>query len=479
MADPERLGKYVIKGPLGTGAMGVVYKGFDPHIERHVAIKTIRKDLVDPDLAMQYLARFRNEAKAAGRLHHPNIVAVYEYGEDASVTFIVMEYVEGRGLREFLNRRASFDFAQLVALMSQLLAALDFAHTNGVVHRDIKPSNLIVTNQGVLKVADFGIARVDLSNLTMAGVAMGTPSYMSPEQYRGLEVDARSDLFSTGVVLYELLTGERPFRGNLEAIGYAICNEQPAPPSSLSKFKLPQAVDELVATALAKDPAQRFPSARAFNAALHEIAQMTVPVDDSNGTTMVNIGTLMLQTPAPAWDDETLRTAEHELARALGPMAKLIVRRATQKTNDRAELCSLLSASIIDPDARHHFIEAFNRHGSGTLGSTGGRAARPTARGETGLSSSPSRLNAGASGGAKAGTPGTAQSSIQRAPLDQEFVDFVAGRLAVYLGPIAKIVAKKAAANTPTRVAFLKRVAENLGTQERTAFLREVGYGED
>ena len=147
MIHPERLGKYEIRSVLGKGAMGIVYKAFDPHIERPVAIKTIRKDMVDPELAAQYMARFKNEAKAAGRLQHPNIVSVYEYGEDDKVTFIAMEYVEGAGLREYLNRRASFDFGQLAALMEQLLDALEFAHARGVVHRDIKPSNLIVTNR--------------------------------------------------------------------------------------------------------------------------------------------------------------------------------------------------------------------------------------------------------------------------------------------------------------------------------------------
>ena len=373
MADPERLGKYEIKGALGKGAMGVVYKGFDPHIERFVAIKTIRKDLVEPELAAQYMARFKNEAKAAGRLHHPNIVGVYEYGEDDAVTFIAMEYVEGTGLREYLNRRASFDFARLVALMAQLLIALEFAHERGVVHRDIKPSNLIVTNQGVLKVADFGIARVDTSNLTMAGMVIGTPSYMSPEQCRGLDVDARSDLFSAGVVLYELLTGEKPFRGNIEAIAYKICHEEPVPPSQLSKLKLPPAVDQLIATALAKEPGGALPERarvprRAARRGANVGGSRRRGADDDGG-----IGTLMLQKPTPSWDEETLRTAERELARALGPMAKVMVRRAAAQTTDRTELCSILSDNITDPDMRRNFVAAFERTtGSGVRTGTSG-----------------------------------------------------------------------------------------------------------
>src|SRR6476646_11622050 len=218
--EPTHLGKYEIESVLGRGAMGVVYKATDPHIERTVAIKTVRKDLLDADLAAQFMSRFRNEARAAGRLHHPNIIGIYEYGEHESVAYIAMEYVDGIGLREDLNRGARFDLQQIVAIAAQLLLALEFAHAQGVIHRDIKPANLILTSAGTLKVADFGIARVDASNLTMTGMVMGTPSYMAPEQCQGLPSDHRADLFSVGVVLYELLTGVKPFDGSIESIAY-------------------------------------------------------------------------------------------------------------------------------------------------------------------------------------------------------------------------------------------------------------------
>ena len=458
MIHPERLGKYEIVSALGKGAMGIVYKGYDPHIERHVAIKTIRKDLVDPDVAQQYMARFKNEARAAGRLMHPHIVAVYEFGEDDTVAYIAMEYVEGAGLREHLNRRETFDFAQLVALLRQLLEALDFAHAKGVVHRDIKPSNLIVTEDGRLKVADFGIARVDTTNLTQAGMIIGTPSYMSPEQCRGLPSDARSDLWSTGVVMYELMTGEKPFRGTIETIAYKICHEEPPAPSTLSKLKLPADVDRFVATALAKAPEARFQSAKEFRKALDDVAKLSVEVDEGMGTTMVNIGTLMLAKPAPPWDDETLRTAELELARALGPMAKLIVRRAAAQTLDRSELCAILSDSISDPESRLRFVVAFNRAGGGQS-TTGASGVRSTGGATT---------RATTAQGTKTGTVAM--------PLEAAYVEHVTNRLAIYIGPIAQVLTRKAARESRSRTEFVRRCADNLGTQERVAFLHELGY---
>jgi len=456
VTELTHLGKYEIVSALGKGAMGIVYKGYDPHIERHVAIKTIRKDLVDPDVAQQYMARFKNEARAAGRLMHPHIVAVYEFGEDDTVAYIAMEYVEGAGLREHLNRRETFDFAQLVALLRQLLDALDFAHAKGVVHRDIKPSNLIVTEDGRLKVADFGIARVDTTNLTQAGMIIGTPSYMAPEQCRGLPTDARSDLWSVGVVMYELLTGEKPFRGTLETIAYKICHEEPPSPSTLSKLKLPADVDRFIATALAKAPEARFQSAREFRKALDDVAKLSVEVDEGSGTTVVNIGTLMLAKPAPPWDDDTLRTAEHELARALGPMAKVIVRRAAAQTVDRSELCAILSDSITDPESRRRFVTAFNKAGGGQS-STGASGVR------TG------------SAATRATSPGT-RTGAMATPVEAGYVEQVTSQLAVYIGPIAQVLTKKAARESRNRAEFVRRCAENLGTQERAAFLRELGY---
>jgi serine/threonine-protein kinase len=253
----------------------------------------------------------------------------------------------------------------------------------------------------------------------------------------------------------------------MEVITHKICHEDPEPPSRLSKLHIPAAVDQLVATALAKDPAARFQDAHAFRDALRGVAQMSVEIEDGDGTTVMAIGTLRLQTPAPAWDDETLLTAERELARALGPMAKVIVHRAAAHASDRAELCSLLSDTIMDPDTRRSFVAAFERTAGGGVrgGGTGagpGSQSRPRTGGHT----------TSASGAAR--SSGTAAHGP---PLDQAYIDQITARLAVHIGPIAPIVTRKAARDARGRSDFLRRVADNLGTQERVAFLHEVGLG--
>jgi len=271
MTQHERLGKYQIIEVLGKGAMGVVYKGFDPGIDRTVAIKTVRKELIeDDDRAGMALARFRNEARAAGRLSHPGIVAVYDYGESDAVSYIAMEYVQGNSLREYFNRGTRFAAPDVVSIMAQLLEALQHAHDAGVWHRDIKPANLIIMNNGRLKIADFGIARIETSQLTQTGMVMGSPGYMAPEQYSGGSIDWRADIFAAGVVMHQLLTGARLFTGTAEQIAYRICHQEPPPPSVTDPAGGWGRYDSLLARALAKKPEQRYQSAHAFREAILE-----------------------------------------------------------------------------------------------------------------------------------------------------------------------------------------------------------------
>ena len=264
----DTLGKYQIRGELGRGAMGIVYRGFDPMIEREVAIKTLRADLLESGEKDTLLARFKKEAQAAGRLNHRGIVQVYEYGEDADRVFIAMELIQGRELKDYMSEQARFSTAEIVRMVKELLDALGYAHSHGVVHRDIKPSNVVLLPDGHIKITDFGIARLESSTLTQAGNVLGTPSYMSPEQFMGQRIDGRSDLFSTGVMLYELLTGEKPFIGNsFTTIMHKVMKESPSAPSSLN-ISLHPSFDQVLAVALAKRPDERFRNAAEFSQAL-------------------------------------------------------------------------------------------------------------------------------------------------------------------------------------------------------------------
>ncbi len=264
METIESLGKYEIKRTLGRGAMGIVYEGWDPIIARRVAIKTVKlpENADDPETE-EALARFRREAQAAGRLTHPNIVGVFDYGETNDLAYIVMEFVDGPPLKSLLDKEERFALSDALRVMEDLLAGLQFSHERGVVHRDIKPANVMLTSGGQVKIADFGIARIESSSMTQAGTLLGTPAYMSPEQFMGQVVDARTDIYSSGVLLYQLLTGERPFEGGLSAIMHKALNTEPPAPSQLS-VTAPPALDAVVRRAMAKRPEDRFASATAF-----------------------------------------------------------------------------------------------------------------------------------------------------------------------------------------------------------------------
>ena len=272
MADLTKLGKYEIRRELGHGAMGVVYEAYDPMIARVVALKTIRPDQLTGAHSQEILARFHREAQAAGRLTHPNIVSIYDFGEDAGVWFIAMELVQGRELKDHFEKNERFRTADTVRILAQVLGALGYSHRLGVVHRDVKPSNIFIMEDGTAKVADFGIAHLESSDLTQVGTVLGTPAYMSPEQILGLPVDGRSDLFSVGVILYQFLTGERPFTGNATITMRKVLEEDPLPPSRFNT-QIPGAMDAVVRRALAKKPEERFANAEEFATALAAAAQ--------------------------------------------------------------------------------------------------------------------------------------------------------------------------------------------------------------
>lgn len=258
----SQLGRYEVLGELGQGAMGIVYNAKDPLIDRVVAIKTINLGLA-LDEKEEYEGRFYQEAKAAGRLSHPNIVTIYDVGKSGDVAYIAMEFLQGRELRDIMNDHGLLPVGQALDIAYQVAQGLAYAHEHGIVHRDIKPANIMVVRDGHVKITDFGIARMASSAVhTQTGMVLGSPKYMSPEQVMGKAIDHRSDIFSLGVMLYEMLTGQAPFTGeNVNAIMYQTLNSVPVPPGMLN-HDVPEMLNFIVAKALAKKVEDRYQNAK-------------------------------------------------------------------------------------------------------------------------------------------------------------------------------------------------------------------------
>ena len=267
-AEPKRLGRYQIVAELGRGAMGMVYEAYDPRIDRVVAIKIITISGDSPSESESFRTRFIREARASGRLSHPGIVTIYDVDEDpvSHTPYIVMEYVPGKRLDTFAEQLPSqrIPLETSLALAQQIAEALDYAHAQGIVHRDIKPGNVIVTEEGFAKIADFGIAKIALTEFTVPGQVLGTPSFMAPEQFLGAPVDGRSDLFSLGIILYWMLTGVKPFTGeNAASVSFKLVYEDPTPATQIIP-KLHPYFDAVLSHSLAKDPAARYQSGKEF-----------------------------------------------------------------------------------------------------------------------------------------------------------------------------------------------------------------------
>jgi serine/threonine-protein kinase len=297
----KALGRYTIERTLGKGAMGVVYEGIDPKLNRRVAIKTILKSHLDPDTAKDYSMRFSREAQAVARLNHPHIVQVYDFAEEGDVAYLVMEFIRGKELKNFFDAAERFDIKEAVRIMCELLDALEFAHNAGIIHRDIKPANVMLDAQARTKLTDFGVARVQDSDRTQAertqaGTMVGTPAYMSPEQITGGNIDKRTDLFSAGIILYQFLTGEKPFTGGgAWTIAKKIIQEDPPLPSSLNNAVTPL-FDAVVNKALSKSPETRYQSAKDFGVALRRALEGRGEEEDADKTI---VGDLTVAAPAP------------------------------------------------------------------------------------------------------------------------------------------------------------------------------------
>jgi eukaryotic-like serine/threonine-protein kinase len=267
--QPRKIGKYEIQGLIGKGAMGEIYKGYDPLISRWVAIKAVTKAALDPSNLQYMISRFRHEAMAVGRLVHPRIVQIYDYGEDDELAYIVMELVNGKSVHEYLAKGTKFSLHEIGEIIRPLLDGLGYAHAEGVVHRDIKPSNVLINSDGRIKICDFGIAHTESSELTQLGDVLGTPYYMSPEQFLGKQVDARTDIYAVGVIAYELLTGKKPFVGNSAEIMQQIINKKPTDPSSINP-QLTPLIDRVIQKVLSKKCEDRYQTAREFSDAFQQ-----------------------------------------------------------------------------------------------------------------------------------------------------------------------------------------------------------------
>ncbi|HEX3822216.1 MAG TPA: protein kinase [Candidatus Sulfotelmatobacter sp.] len=284
----KRFGRYETVAELGRGAMGVVHKARDPQIDRFVAIKTVSLWGQEPEEEKEFRMRFANEAQAAGRLHHPGIVAVFDVGENPENRdpYIVLEYVSGESLNKILGREKKLSLETALQLAIEIADALEYAHAQGVVHRDIKPANILITEAGRAKIADFGIAKLNLAHFTLPGRVLGTPAYMAPEQLSGEGCDGRSDLFSLGVILYAMVTGHSPFQGNsATTVCFKVANREPVSATALD-MTLPPELDAVIGRAMAKDPEERYQRGADF---ANDLRQILTLGNAGSTTTSLNL----------------------------------------------------------------------------------------------------------------------------------------------------------------------------------------------
>ncbi|MCB1925915.1 MAG: serine/threonine protein kinase [Gammaproteobacteria bacterium] len=471
---PKRLGKYEIRGVVGEGGMGVVYRGYDADIDRLVAIKVLHAHLKD----REFVQRFRQEARAAARCVHRNIVAVFDFGTEDELPYMVMEFVDGIDLRSMLKAEASLPIRQSCDIVLQVLAALEYSHEHGVVHRDIKPGNILLLGDGLVKVADFGVAKLDTSELTHVGYMIGTPSYMSPEGRLGKVVDGRADLYAVGVVLMELLCGMRPHDG------------RPAPVDEVGPMLsgLPLGEGEcrdfqrLIERALAQDPAERFQTAREFADALKTILAPNKVYQPSTAELAATViatreqinqrehdvraqaaGTQGLGAPLSQFSltGEESSLLSQALSSYLGPVSGYVVREASAQCQSFDQLVARLADKIPNQREREQFRRTLQQQVAGTIAATGAGMA--------------SRYTRAAAPESMAGSGTGTASHTGAVALSPQQLDELTQRLAVYLGPMASRLVTQMARRATSLEQLQQLVADRIpDVDERRRFLNSL-----
>ncbi|WLQ12953.1 serine/threonine-protein kinase [Hahella aquimaris] len=464
------IGKYSVESTIGQGAMGVVYKGHDPDIDRPVAIKMLHAHLMVDQSDGGLLARFRQEAQAAARCLHTNIVTVFDFGVFKNSPYMVMEFVDGIDLRSFLRENMQLSVRQIGDLVIQVLEALDYAHLKGVVHRDVKPANILLLESGHVKVTDFGVAKLDTSELTNVGDVIGTPSYMSPEALRGDRVDGRSDLFSAGIVLLELIAGKRPQKGGLPWTEKEIL--QFIADSPTLPVQLDRAFSDLLAKALTADPNDRYETGQEFAIALKTLlAPNQVYVPDLNDLAATVIQSKVTFAGRQADQPSTFSSASSSqialspevslilsqtLAPFLGPVAHHMIRNAAASSTTLQEMIEKLSRHIPNEVERRNFLNTLNRTGIRSMPSetTGSGASRITTIG------SRSSIKPGQAG------PLT---------LSGETLQKLTQLLAHHVGPLASRLVRKSVKNSSDMETLFKDLANSIPDEsERTQFISKA-----
>jgi eukaryotic-like serine/threonine-protein kinase len=444
---PPRIGRYSVRRELGRGAMGMVFQAEDPDIGRAVAIKLVRADLLHGSDRDEFLTRFRQEARAAGRCTHPNIVALYDLAQHEGNPFLAMEYVDGTDLADALRERGRFAPDEAVAIITQVLDALGAAHAAGIVHRDVKPANILLQANGHVKVTDFGISRLSTSNLTQHGAVLGTLTYMSPEQCCGEEIDLRSDLFSVGAVLYELLSGSRAFYGrHANEVTHRLLTVEPPDLTTLVPG-LPGELVQVVRKSMEKSRNRRYTSAQEMADALRSPTSEAA----SAGSLLSEAETMAARqppTPDPAMpepiDDATQKRIERRLAFYIGPIARHVLRAAARNAQSVEALCEAVSLHIDLIDEREQFLTE----------------ALPAQR--RGAETTPPPI-----------VPGALPTSDEATSITVEQAERAERALAGVLGPIAKMMVRRTLPEAGSEADLWERLANHIeDASDRSEFLR-------